>query len=63
MHSDASKEDLGMSNKLCILKDPLIALLSAGGIFFRGFEGCVLASPVRYYLQELSGVGSTAAVV
>lgn len=63
MHSGASKEELVMSNKLCILKDPLITLLSAGGFFFRGFEGCVLASPGRYYLQELNGVGSTATVL
>lgn len=60
MHSGASKEEVVMSNKLCILKDLLITLLCAGGIFFRGFEGCALG---RYYLQELNGVGSTATVV
>lgn len=63
MHSGACEEELVMSNKLCILKDLLIALLSAGEIFVRGFKGCVLASPGRYYLQELNGVGSTATVV
>lgn len=63
MHSGASKEELVMSNKLCLLKDLVIALLSAGGTFSRGFGGCVLASLGRYYLQELNGVGSTATVV